>query len=62
MRSVLDQTYRDFELVVLDNASPDRSAAIARSFGDRGCGSSATPTVLPQPDNWNRPCSSAGRR
>ena len=34
IRSVLDQTYRDFELVVLDNASPDDSGRIARSFGD----------------------------
>ena len=35
IRSVLDQTYGDFELVVLDNGSTDRSGQIARSFGDR---------------------------
>ena len=34
IRSVLDQTFTDFELIVLDNASPDRSAEIARSFQD----------------------------
>ena len=54
MRSVLDQTYRDFELVVLDNASPDRSGAIARSFGDRRVRVERNSTVLAQPDNWNR--------
>jgi glycosyltransferase involved in cell wall biosynthesis len=32
--AVLDQTHRDFELVMLDNASPDATARIARSFGD----------------------------
>ncbi len=54
IRSVLDQTYRDFELVVLDNASPDRSGAIARSFGDRRVRIERNSTVLTQPDNWNR--------
>jgi len=34
IRSVLAQTFTDFELIVLDNASPDRSAEIARSFRD----------------------------
>jgi glycosyltransferase involved in cell wall biosynthesis len=34
IRSVLAQTFTDFELIVLDNASPDRSAEIARSFSD----------------------------
>jgi len=34
LRSVLDQTFTDFELIVLDNASPDRSGEIARSFDD----------------------------
>jgi len=30
----IEQTYRGFELVVLDNASPDNTGEIARSFGD----------------------------
>lgn len=34
IRSVLDQTFADFELVVLDNASADRSAEIVNSFDD----------------------------
>jgi len=34
IRSVLDQTYGDFELVILDNGSTDKSGQIARSFGD----------------------------
>lgn len=54
IRSVLDQTYRDFELVVLDNASPDRSGVIARSFADRRVRVERNRTVLTQPDNWNR--------
>ncbi|HET8892642.1 MAG TPA: glycosyltransferase [Gaiellaceae bacterium] len=33
--SVLGQTYGDFELLVLDDCSPDESAAIAERFGDR---------------------------
>ena len=31
---MLDQTYGDFELVVLDNANTDGTLAIARSFED----------------------------
>lgn len=34
VESVLAQTFPDFELLVLDDASPDESAAIAESFGD----------------------------
>jgi len=34
IQSVLDQTFTNFELVVIDNDSPDRSAEIARSFDD----------------------------
>jgi glycosyltransferase involved in cell wall biosynthesis len=52
MRSVLDQTYRDFELVVLDNASTDATGWIARSFGDPRVRVERNPTTLPQPDNW----------
>ena len=52
VRSVLDQTYRDFELVVLDNASPDASGDIARSFGDDRVRVVRNPATLPQPENW----------
>jgi glycosyltransferase involved in cell wall biosynthesis len=52
IRSVLDQTYRDFELVILDNASPDESGRIARSFGDRRISVETNATTLPQPENW----------
>jgi glycosyltransferase involved in cell wall biosynthesis len=54
IRSVLDQTYRDFELVVLDNASTDRSGAIARSFGDPRIRIERNRETLPQAENWNR--------
>jgi glycosyltransferase involved in cell wall biosynthesis len=56
IRSVLDQTYRDFELVILDNASTDDSGAIARSFGERDprIRIERNPMTVSQPDNWNR--------
>jgi glycosyltransferase involved in cell wall biosynthesis len=54
IRSVLDQTYRDFEVVVLDNASTDESGAIARSFNDPRIRIERNPVTLSQPDNWNR--------
>lgn len=34
IRSILDQTFTDFELIILHNASPDRSAEVAASFDD----------------------------
>jgi glycosyltransferase involved in cell wall biosynthesis len=54
VRSVLDQTHRDFELVVLDNASPDTTGRIARSFDDRRVRVETNPTTVPQPENWLR--------
>jgi glycosyltransferase involved in cell wall biosynthesis len=54
VRSVLDQTHRDFELVVLDNASTDATGRVARSFGDPRLRVETNPTTLPQPENWRR--------
>jgi glycosyltransferase involved in cell wall biosynthesis len=54
MRSVLDQTYEDYELVVLDNASPDATPCIARSFHDPRIHIETNATTLAQPDNWRR--------
>lgn len=34
IQSVLDQTYQDFEILISDNASTDRSVEIARGFND----------------------------
>ena len=54
MRSVLEQTYRGFELVVLDNASPDDTGEIARSFGDPRVRVVTNPETIPAPQNWRR--------
>jgi glycosyltransferase involved in cell wall biosynthesis len=54
IRSVLAQTYRDFELVILDNASPDDTGRIARSFQDDRIRVETNSTLLPQPQNWRR--------
>jgi cellulose synthase/poly-beta-1,6-N-acetylglucosamine synthase-like glycosyltransferase len=34
IQSVLDQTFEDFELIVVDDGGPDRSIALARAFSD----------------------------
>ena len=54
VRSVLDQTYRDFELVVLDNASTDATGRIARSFRDPRVRVETNPETIFQPDNWRQ--------
>ncbi len=35
LQSVFDQTYRDYEIVVVDDGSSDESVAILQSYGDR---------------------------
>jgi glycosyltransferase involved in cell wall biosynthesis len=52
--SVLAQTWRDFELVVLDNHSSDGSADVARGFDDPRIRVERNPATLPLPQNWNR--------
>jgi glycosyltransferase involved in cell wall biosynthesis len=34
IQSVVDQTYSNFELIVVDDASPDRTAEVVKGFGD----------------------------
>lgn len=54
VRSVLSQTFTDFELVVLDNASTDRTAEILAGFTDPRLRVVRNERVLPLADNWNR--------
>lgn len=55
IESVLDQTFGDFEIVVLDNASDDRSAEIARSFArDSRVRVLQNPVTVPPAENFNR--------
>jgi glycosyltransferase involved in cell wall biosynthesis len=35
VQSVLNQTYQDFEILIIDDASPDRSVEICQQFNDR---------------------------
>ncbi|HVW44788.1 MAG TPA: glycosyltransferase [Amycolatopsis sp.] len=54
IRSVLAQTFRDFELVVIDNASTDSTAAVLRGFDDPRLRVVRNEHVLPIADNWNK--------
>lgn len=52
VESVLAQTFTDFELVVTDDASPDDSGAVARSFADPRVVYRRNPVNLGVPGNW----------
>jgi Glycosyl transferase family 2 len=50
--SVLDQDFGDFELVVSDNWSTDRTAEVLRGFDDPRVRAVRPPQMLAQPDGW----------
>lgn len=53
IRSVLDQTYSDFELVIIDNASTDNTVSIVRSFTDSRIRLIQNETNVGMLGNWN---------
>ena len=53
IRSVLDQTFQDLELLILDNASTDGTAAIVESFDDRRIRVERNVATVPATENWN---------
>src|SRR3954465_13746774 len=52
--SVLMQTFRDFELIVTDDHSPDDTFAIASSYGDPRIRCLRNERNLGAEGNWNR--------
>jgi len=61
IRSILNQTYADFELVITDNASTDSSFDIAAGFNDSRIRLFRNDTtVRPSAANWNRCLEHAG--
>ncbi len=53
IESVLRQTFADFELVLVDDASTDETVDIARSFGDERIRIIENPNRLGAEGNWN---------
>lgn len=54
IRSILAQTYGDFEVVVLENASTDGSADVIRAFDDPRIVLAHNERTVPLVDNFNR--------
>ncbi len=54
IQSVLDQTFTDLELLVLDDASTDETAAVYASFDDPRLRYLKNPTNIGMTANWNR--------
>ncbi len=54
IRSVLAQTLDDFELVIVDNHSPDRTASIVEAFTDPRIRFFRNATNIGPEGNWNR--------
>ena len=54
LRSILNQSYRDFELLVVDDGSTDTTLDIVQSFSDPRIQLHRNPERLGIPANWNR--------
>ena len=54
LRSILNQSYQDFELVVVDDGSTDNTLEIVQSFSDPRIQLHRNPKRLGIPANWNR--------
>jgi glycosyltransferase involved in cell wall biosynthesis len=54
IRSALDQTFRDIEVVLLDNASTDDTPSVMASFDDPRIRVVRNSETLEMVDNWNR--------
>ncbi len=54
VQSVLDQDYRDWEIVISDNASEDDVAGYVRSLADERVKYIRSDALLPVTRNWNR--------
>ena len=53
IRSVLNQTFQDFEIVVVDDCSTDDTAAVVEQFADDRIRYYRTPKTLRPPRSWN---------
>ena len=54
IQSVLDQTFPDFELIIVDDASVDDTPEIVQSFGDKRIRCYRNLKNIGQTPNWNR--------
>ena len=53
IESVLSQSHQDWELVIVDNASTDRTGEIAHSYEDARISVHTNANTISLPDNWN---------
>ena len=60
LRSILNQSYQDFELLIVDDGSTDATLDIVRSFSDPRIQLHRNPERLGIPANWNRCLDLAG--
>jgi glycosyltransferase involved in cell wall biosynthesis len=52
--SILGQTYREFEVLIMDDCSPDNTPEVARSFQDARVKYIRNPTNLGHLHNYNK--------